>query len=120
MHWLGCQYPYGHMPINEPVNEPSHPYARSNSSMARSGQSKISMKSAVKEVLGGGGNDHDQWKDADIFVSLTGLFFYRQPKHTAQLSMGSNSIPDMVAGEKDLDVDPWKILLCISLRPTTL
>ncbi|KAG8936224.1 hypothetical protein FRC02_003924 [Tulasnella sp. 418] len=47
----------------------SFPNAHSKASMsvARSGASKLSMKSAVKAVLGEGGNDDKEWKYAHVF-----------------------------------------------------
>ncbi|KAG9047016.1 hypothetical protein FS837_003199 [Tulasnella sp. UAMH 9824] len=41
--------------------------ALTRSSMHKSGMSKISVKVAVKEVLGGGGNDDGEWKYIDVF-----------------------------------------------------
>ncbi|KAG9009376.1 hypothetical protein FRB90_008389 [Tulasnella sp. 427] len=41
--------------------------ALTRSSLHRSGMSKISVKVAVKQVLGGGGNDDGEWKYIDVF-----------------------------------------------------
>lgn len=41
--------------------------ALTRSSMHKSGMSKISVKVAAREVLGGGGNDDGEWKYIDVF-----------------------------------------------------
>jgi len=68
MRWFGRQHPYGRPQNGDVIIGPSLPATLSRPSMAKSGQSKLSVKSAVKEVLGGGGNDHDEWKFQNTFV----------------------------------------------------
>ncbi|KAG8931254.1 hypothetical protein FRC01_001601 [Tulasnella sp. 417] len=59
--------------IHPSANSKTHPTplssdsALTRSSMHKSGMSKISVKVAVKEVLGGGGNDDGEWKYIDVF-----------------------------------------------------